>query len=466
MRLAVVSVALLFTSLLSCGSAPGPARGQTAPRPNFVVILADDLGWGDVGYHGSEIRTPNLDRLAASGAKLEQFYVQQVCSPTRAALLTGRYPIRTGLQTGVVRPWSRYGLPLQERTLAQALRDAGYRTAIVGKWHLGHHERAYLPTRRGFDSQYGHYNGAIDYFTHLRDGGLDWHRNVRALRVEGYSTELIGAEAVRLIEAHDRARPLFLYLAFNAPHAPLQAPPEYVARFEGITDRRRRTFAARVSCMDEQVGRVAAALEKRGMARDTLMTFSSDNGGPTGQAANNGPLRARKATLYEGGVRVPAWAIWPERLKAGTVVNEPLHVADWYPTLLRLARASLQQRLPLDGRDIWPTLADGKPSPHREILINAEADRGALRSGNWKLVVTGRLPRGERNGPRAVELFDLESDPGETENLAERQPERTRKLLARLQAYVREAVPAKSGNQGGYPSGFKIPAVWGEEGGG
>src|SRR5262245_17365335 len=198
------------------------APAQAASPPNVVYFLADDLGWADVGWHGSEIKTPSLDKLAAAGARLEQFYVQPVCSPTRAALMTGRYPMRYGLQVGVVRPWARYGLPLEERTLAQALQAVGYETALGGKWHLGHFRPDYLPTRRGFDHQYGHYNGAIDYFTHRRDGGLDWHRDDKALREEGYSTSLIAEEACRLIRRRDRRKPLFLYVPFNAVHAPHQ----------------------------------------------------------------------------------------------------------------------------------------------------------------------------------------------------------------------------------------------------
>jgi arylsulfatase A-like enzyme len=170
------------------------------PRPNVVFLLADDLGRQDCGFMGgTQIKTPHLDKLAAAGAKLDAFYVQPVCSPTRAALMTGRYPMRHGLQVGVVRPWAQYGLPLDERTLPQGLKDAGYATAIIGKWHLGHHEPAYLPTRRGFDRQYGHYNGALDYFTHVRDGGFDWHRDDKACRDEGYSTHLIAKEAAAFV---------------------------------------------------------------------------------------------------------------------------------------------------------------------------------------------------------------------------------------------------------------------------
>jgi arylsulfatase A-like enzyme len=197
----------------SAAHADASAAGQ---RPHIVMIIADDLGWGDVGYHGSEIRTPHLDQLAASGVRLNRFYVQPLCTPTRASLLTGGYPFRYGLQGGVVRYWNRDGLPVSERLLSEALREAGYRTAIVGKWHLGHGRRELLPTKRGFEHQYGPYYHA-DYFTHTVGGygGLDWHRNDRALREDGYTTRLIAREAVRLIRQHDRAQPLFLYVPFT-----------------------------------------------------------------------------------------------------------------------------------------------------------------------------------------------------------------------------------------------------------
>ena len=194
-------------------------------------MIANDLGWGDVGYHSSKIATPNIDQLAGRGVQLNQFYVQPVCSPTRGALMTDRYPMRYGLQCGVVRPWARHGLPLDERTLPQALREVGYVTAICGKWHLGHAAPDYLPTRRGFDHQYGHYNGAINYFTHIRDGGHDWHRDDQPNYDAVYSTDLISKEACRIIATHDQTKPLFLYVPFNAPHTPLQAPDSYLDRY-------------------------------------------------------------------------------------------------------------------------------------------------------------------------------------------------------------------------------------------
>ena len=264
-------------------------------------------------WRGSDIKTPHLDRLSFGGARLEQFYVQPVCSPTRAALLTGRYPIRHGLQVGVVRPWAQYGLPLEERTLPQALKEAGYTTGLFGKWHLGHFAPEYLPTRRGFDRQYGNYNGAIHYFEHTRDGGFDWHRDDKVCRDEGYSTFLVADEAAKFIREHDGAKPFFAYVPFNAVHAPLQVPQKYKEPYASMPENR-RTYAAMTTAMDEAIGRIMAAVEARGWRTNTLIMFSSDNGGPNpGRLTRNGPFRAGKGTIYEGGVKACAFANWPRR---------------------------------------------------------------------------------------------------------------------------------------------------------
>ncbi len=469
---------LAIMAFLGSGSAWLPASEESPPRPHIVFILSDDQGFGDVGYRGSEIRTPHLDRLAASGVKLEQFYVQPVCTPTRAALMSGQYPMRLGLQLGVIKPGSPHGLPLTVRTLPQALGEAGYYTAITGKWHLGNGSREQLPTNRGFDHQHGYYLGAGDYFTHERDGGLDWHRNDRALREKGYQTDLIADEAVRIIESHPGNMPLFLYVAFGAPHTPRQAPESYLEQYSKIEDERRRAHAAMITAMDDGIGRIVEALGRCGLRERTLIVFSSDNGGIL-RAASNGPFRDQKGSIYEGGVRVPAFANWPGVLPAGGVVDQPLHMVDWHATLLKLAGARPGDGVALDGRDLWPALLGDPTAVDDAILINAAPDTGALRRGDWKLVINGQLrywaespgpdfswekllaasglPPGNANR-QELELFNLADDPGETRNLAGEHPEIVRDMMARYESYAQMAAPLLDGT----PVIKQAPAVWGE----
>jgi arylsulfatase A-like enzyme len=441
------AIALALAVLASCcGGTLSPAAGQGAPRPNIVYILADDLGWKDVGFHGSDIQTPNLDKLAATGARLEQFYAQPMCTPSRAALMTGRYPHRYGLQTGVIPSAGTYGLATDEWLLPQTLKEAGYTTAIVGKWHLGHAQRAYWPRQRGFDYQYGPLLGEIDYFTHAAHGVRDWFRDNQPVEETGYVTTLLGTDAVKLIERHDPQTPLFLYLTFTAPHAPYQAPQAYLDMYKHIADPNRRAYAAMVTAMDDEIGKVIEALEKRKTRDNTLILFQSDNGGPrsakfTGEVdtskgtipADNGPYRDGKATLYEGGTRVVALANWPGHIKPGTVVDQPLHMVDMYPTLAGLAGASLAKTKPLDGLDVWSTLSEGKPSPRSEVVYDIEPFRGAVRQGEWKLVWKATLPS-------SVELFNLAQDPSEKTNLANQNPQKVAELQQQIEALAGEAV--------------------------
>ena len=414
-------------------------------RPNIVFILADDLGWKDVGYHGSDINTPNIDKLAQTGARLEQFYSQQICTPSRAALMTGRYPLRYGLQMAVIPSAGRYGLATDEWLLPQALKQAGYRTAIVGKWHLGHIDQKYWPAQRGFDYSYGPLIGEIDHFKHDSHGVTDWYRNSKLVNEPGYDTQLFGTDAVRVINSHDTASPLFLYLAFTAPHTPYQAPQNYLDRYKGISDPLRRAYAAQITAMDDEIGKVIDALEKRKMRDNTLIFFVSDNGGTrsnlfVGEAAvkgelppNNGPYRDGKGSVYEGGTRVVALANWPAQIKP-KVIDEMMHIVDIYPTLVGLAGSQLGKNKPLDGVDVWSTISEGKPSPRVDLVYNVEPYRAGVRKGNWKLVWTTLLPQ-------KVELFDLSKDPSESTNLAEQNPEKVKELEAMVTNLATQASP-------------------------
>jgi arylsulfatase A-like enzyme len=424
--------------------AAGAQAQEAGKRPHVVFILADDLGWKDVGFHGSDILTPNLDALAQAGARLEQFYTQPMCTPTRAAFMTGRYPMRYGLQTAVIPSAGKYGLALDEWLLPQTLKEAGYATAIVGKWHLGHADETFWPHNRGFDYAYGPLIGEIDHFAHESHGVVDWFRNGEKVEEAGYDTTLFGADAVRLIGEHDPQTPLFLYLAFTAPHTPYQAPEDVLARYPGIEDPQRRAYAGMISAMDDEIGKVVAALEARGMREETLIFFMSDNGGTrnklfVGEGAvagdlppNNGPYREGKGTLYEGGTRVVALANWPGHIRPGEV-KEMMHIVDMYPTIAGLAEADLSKTKPLDGMDVWSTIAAGDASPRTEMVYNVEPYQAAMRSGDMKLFWMPLIP------PK-VELYDLAKDPSETTNLAASDPQ----AVARLQNRILEvAVDSK-----------------------
>jgi arylsulfatase A-like enzyme len=459
-------ISLLHVSLLAA-----------AERPNIVVFLVDDLGFADCGFNGgTDIRTPQIDALAAAGTILGAHYVQPVCSPTRAALMTGRYAVRTGVYT-IVRPGARWGLPLAERTLATALKDAGYETAITGKWHLGEFERTFLPTSRGFDHQYGHYFGALDYFTHIRDGKPDWYRNDQPLQEAGYTTELLANEAVRLIRSRSGQppKPLFLYVPFNGVHAPLQVPEKYLTPYQHLQGNR-RTYAGMLAAVDAAIGQIVSALRDAGQLDNTLIVFSADNGGPNPDTlTRNTPFRAGKGTLYEGGIRSAAFACWPGRIPAGGRTEEPVHIIDWFPTFVEVAGGAPNQPLPLDGRSLLPMLTAGKPSPHESLLLVQSPVRAAVRAGDWKLLrLTGTTTddgagdaadntsaaaknagqgKGKAknkaknqakagNAENALQLYNLRQDPGETKNLAAEEPGKVAELQTLLDNWLKDAVPS------------------------
>lgn len=462
---------LLRVLFLFCGGlAVLPVTGEAAATtraPNIVILLADDLGRADLGYAGSEIKTPNLDRWVAGGVRLDRFYVCPVCSPTRAGLLTGRWPIRYGIMRTVIPPWSTYGLPLDERLLPEALAEAGYeRRGIFGKWHLGHARRAFLPTQRGFTHFYGHYNGALDYFTHEREGEVDWHRNDETVKEDGYTTDLIAREAVRFIAESPARAPFFLYVPFNAPHAPFQAKPDDLEKYPNRRANK-RTYAAMVDAMDQAIGRVLEAIAQRPDADNTFVLFCSDNGGHE-PVASNAPFRDGKFSVYEGGIRVAAAVRWPAGgLQGGRVCAEPMGYIDMFPTALRLAGvktpAAIGRTPRLDGIDVLDVLRGEKASPERpwfSYIAPEATEKAAVNVGPWKLVLSGGAVLGATVDPASqVELFHLGDDPYEKKNLAAEQPAqvaRLRTLLADFGRMQKSGVTAFSEGRGG----FKAPKDW------
>ncbi len=439
-------------SLLAAPLASAPSK------PNVVILLADDLGWADVGFHRSEISTPNIDRLASQSLEFERFYSHPVCSPTRSALMTGRYPMRLGTGYTVIRPWADFGVSEREHFMPETFRAAGYSTAMAGKWHLGHSRRRYLPGSRGFDNSYGHFNGAIDYYTHERDGGLDWHRDGKALKEEGYSTDLIGAEAVRRVRERDKNKPLFLYVPFNSPHTPLQAPAALIDKYAKIPDKTRRTYAAMTDAMDGNIGRILGAIDAEGIADDTIVFFFSDNGGPVPQGARNTPLRGAKGQTWEGGTRVPALLRWPGKLKPGKTKQVGAAI-DLLPTLSAAAGVKPGNTLPLDGRNLWPMVSSGRSEPRENLFLSVETAgklRYAVHDGPWKLV---REIASDGKSDRSY-LFRIEEDMSEKNDLAAANNPVVRRLNARLDEW-RKLHPSNGLRDGLAPApGWSAPKVY------
>jgi arylsulfatase A-like enzyme len=435
-------MAFLGVSLTTLGTGCSADAGA----PNFVFILADDLGWNDVGYNGSEIQTPHLDRLARDGVRFEQHYVHPVCSPTRAALLTGRYASRFGI-LGAIAGNSTQFLPPEIPTLPGILAENGYQTHISGKWHLAL-SAEYGPTRYGFQTSYGYLHGQIDPYTHLyKFGDRTWHRDDQLIEEQGHVTDLITDDAVRFVLSAGED-PFFLYVAYSVPHYPLAEAEEWTARYQDkIKERSRRLYAASTTHMDDGIGRLVKALEEAGVAERTLVVFSSDNGGqdnwldtegvyegtypPDPVLGNNSPLRGWKGDLYEGGIRVPAVAFWPGKLKPGSFVG-PAAIVDWLPTLAALARCEDQLSHNLDGRNLWPVLSRSSQDTDRPPIYIKASSGAMLRSGDWKLI---EFPGGQ------PALYNLREDPYEQTDLARKNPEpleHLKKLLEEARGQDRE----------------------------
>ncbi len=463
-----VSTLLAKSPAIDPHAASSISRGHRSRRdpdgkPNIVLFFSDDQGWPDLGCFGSEIiKTPHLDRLAAEGIRPTNFYVtSSVCTPSRSGLLTGRYPHRNGLYENirsnmtdydhryneleyVFSPEMTQGLDVREVTIAQALKAAGYRTGLFGKWDSGRAPR-FLPLQRGFDAFYGFANTGIDYLTHERYGMPSMFRDNRRVKEQGYATDLFKREALRFIEAN-RDRPFFLYVPFNAPHGAsnlefrgAQAPDEYVRMYGELPGTNRERYMAAITCMDAAIGEILARLGDLGLTENTMVLFASDNGGG---GSNNQPLRGGKGRMYEGGIRVPFIARWPGRIPPGTVSDEFCSTLDLFPTFLGIAGARPPKGVALDGYDMLPVLTEGAASQRTEQFWELRANRAA-RVGKWKWVLdTGErwvLPEDDTG-----ELYDRSVDIGEQHNLADEEPGAIKMVKGKWEAWMREMAAAES----------------------
>jgi arylsulfatase A-like enzyme len=423
-------------------ASPLVSSAQTAPRPNVLVVVLDDLGCHDLGYLGAaDLKTPNIDALAGRGLKFRNWYSNApVCGPARSAILSGRFPASAGVADNGA------ALAHEIPTIATVLKASGYQTGCFGKWHLGSTD-ATAPNGHGFDSFYGFHSGCVDYFSHRFYWGDNYHdlwRNRTEIFEDGrYLTERITEEAVGYI-GRNRNRPFFGYLAYNAPHYPMHAPAQYKSRFPGLASER-QTYAAMIAAVDDGIGQIRHSLETGGIAENTLMFFIGDNGATTEKraglngdfatAGDNGVFKGFKFSLFDGGMHVPGFVSWPARIRQGAWTNELAMSMDILPTICRATGAAVPPRV--DGLDLVDTIANGAPSPHKSLYWS-QSGQLATRRGAWKLVVNGRLydRRAEGNKPLegedAVWLSNLEDDPGETRNLRRLQPNLVDELLTDL----------------------------------
>ena len=461
---AVVGVVIFIAVLLPTRVVASGAEEVRRP-PHIVVVLADDMGWRDVSYHGSEIPTPSIDRIAKEGIELDRFYAQPTCSPTRAALMTGKSPQRLGIESPIHKG-AVVGLPLEETTLATLLANQGYQSLMVGKWHLGHYTPEQSPLARGFEYFYGFLNGGVGYWDHVHGGGYDWQRNGKTLREDGYATHLLVEDAVRVLADRDRSRPTFLYVAFSSPHLPNEAPSASIERFAHLENENRRVHAAMVSELDIAIGRLLEAIRAEGMEDNTIVLFASDNGGlnpgvyagsaagtmanflgewfdrpffPPGLeflAANaldggsdNSPLPVGKGSVAEGGTRVPAAIWWPGHLERG--VHEGfISASDVLPTLLEAIGAKQQIPSDLNGRSQWGALTgDGADPETPDYVVTGMFNEIAIYRSPWKLVDDGE-----------VSLYHIYDDPYEQTDVSAQHPTLLSDLQDTLKGWPRPKV--------------------------
>lgn len=448
---------LLGVSALALALVPQSNQGEARP-PNIIIFLADDLGWADVSVHNPQAKTPTFERFTREGAELTQCYAFPLCTPSRAALLTGRSPAGFGMGFRPIRPWDPSGLPAGIPTLADRLQGQGYKTSLVGKWHLGHGTPMAHPNARGFDHFMGFLTGSIDHITHYsRDGGYDWQRNGNSLAQSGHSSSLIAQEAVAWINTLSPEQPFFLVVSFHAPHRPLQASTETIQGYKNINDPQRQTFLAMVEELDTAVGKIIDAADKAEKWDPSLALYLSDNGAARGWGGDNGILRGGKASTFEGGIRVPAAIRWPEAIPPGSRFSAPVSLMDISATLLAAGGAKPDPEA--DGKDLRAHWEGREPPPKAPLVFTACSPGSlnyALIQWPWKLVRRSL----HKDGKTRNLLFHLERDPGEERNEAEARPDLSQSLSSALDAWLKAKRVTPLCADDKPPVGWRPPSDW------
>jgi arylsulfatase A-like enzyme len=452
----IARLLLLLPAISALVAAPAAAADRSNPgKPNVIVIVGDDMGYADIGVHGSKlIPTPHIDSLAKNGIRCTSGYVSgPYCSPTRAGLLTGRYQTRFGHEFNPGPPGTddndKKGLSLKETTLPDRLKAVGYATGMVGKWHLGSAPE-FHPLKRGFDEYFGFLGGAHTYFPQNRKAGDDVYRGTESANEKEYLTDAFAREAVAFVDRH-KAEPFFLYLTFNAVHSPMEATDKYLTRFAEVADPKRRAYCAMMSAMDDAIGRLLAKLDTEKLTENTVIFFISDNGGPT--AANSGentPLRGYKATTFEGGIRVPFLVQWKGQIAAGQIYDYPVIQLDILPTAMAVAGSPIDpasETAKLDGVNLFPYLLGANDGPPHDALYWRFGAQTAIRMGDWKLVTARNADRNTKPGvfhdqpTIGPALFNLKADIGEQNDLAKSNPEKVAELQAAWSRWNEKNVP-------------------------
>ena len=478
------ALAVIATSILAS------AQVAASERPNIVVIVADDLGWADVGYHGGNIDTPSLDKLAEQGVQQNRFYTTPICSPTRAALMTGRDPMRLGVAYGVIMPWDNIGVNPAEHFMPESFGAAGYQTAMVGKWHLGHAQMTYHPNERGFEHFYGHLHTEVGFYPPFANvGGKDFQVNGVTADDEGYETYLLADEVSRYIRERDTQKPFFIYMPFIAPHTPLDAPAELQEKYKDIdtdlpparsnqTDSTRRIskmlmresarpmYAAVVDGMDQAIGQVLNTLDEEGLSDNTIVLFFSDNGGAAYSygGADNAPLRGGKGETFEGGIRVVSLMRWPEKLQGGQIFDQVMTVMDVFPTLADAAGVDPLNTFEFDGSSLWPSISEGAPHSRDDMIMFASEIPiyGSFKltafDETWKLVQ--EMEQDQLSTTVTNYLFKIAEDPNEYNNLAAEYPD----IVVSMSKAISEwrALHPVSGTRSVLipPPGWRAPKDW------